>query len=123
MEVAHSNKHEITNVSTSRGGVLFHANMYLHLKVDQTMDYSSVDREARVSSLPLPTSSSALLSILGDTVPGTHGTSLYQQGQPSGTYTLHTALYNLDGGGSATIFAGNPLRGDALYTLSMTDAV
>jgi len=99
-------------------GPAFHANEYLHLNISQTPSPSSVARESRAAELPVPKTPDDLHRVLGDTelVNGTW--SIYRQGPPDSSYTLHSVLFDLDEQ-IATIYAGNPKQHRVLYTMKV----
>ncbi|KAG5563365.1 hypothetical protein RHGRI_005946 [Rhododendron griersonianum] len=80
----------------------FHANMYLHLQIQQVQDENSLSRQKRAALLPKQTKTD-FLSLLGDTDDKTY--PIYMKGPT--LYTLCTALIDLDEK-TLSIIEGNP---------------
>lgn len=87
----------------------FHANMYLHLEVDQLHDENSISRQNRAALLP-KTSKNDLISLLGDTTDQKY--PIYMQGPT--LYTLCTAVIDLDER-TLSIIEDNPRKGQFSY--------
>ncbi|KAG0463947.1 hypothetical protein HPP92_019589 [Vanilla planifolia] len=112
----------ILNVETSSGNryacreigqtPLFHANMYIHLQVNQEHSESSLRRQRRAAQLFPVGSKSEVLKILGDSEDEEH--PIYMKGPI--LYTLCTALFDLDDQ-TLCIFEGNPKREEAVCVL------
>ncbi|XP_039036437.1 uncharacterized protein LOC120173303 [Hibiscus syriacus] len=92
----------------------FHANMYLHLQVQQVHDENSISRKKRASALPQG-SKTDFLSLLGDTEDTKY--PIYMTGPT--LYTLCTALIDLDEK-TLTIIEGNPKKGKISHVFSMS---
>ncbi|KAG9447308.1 hypothetical protein H6P81_013436 [Aristolochia fimbriata] len=109
-------KRKIINVETASGKrfsifevgekPFFHANMYLHLKVNQVHDDNSISRQTRAAQLRKE-SKAEILSLLGDSV--NQNFPIYMTGPT--LYTLCTAIIDLDSK-TLTIIEGNPKKGD-----------
>jgi hypothetical protein len=93
----------LASIHSSTGGsygtlgtnVLFHANEYKFLDVEQSPSDSSDHRMARAAELPPPVCGSDILTILGDTKDADW--PIYRSATGSDTgYTLTTALFALD---------------------------
>ncbi|KAK9143911.1 hypothetical protein Syun_013311 [Stephania yunnanensis] len=82
----------------------FHANMYLHLQVQQVQDENSMSRQRTATQLKKETKTD-FLSLLGDTSPTLH--------------TLCTVLIDLDEQ-TISIIQGNPKKGKATYVFPMS---
>ncbi|XP_071702319.1 uncharacterized protein [Rutidosis leptorrhynchoides] len=91
----------------------FHANMYLHLKVDQVHDQNSVSRQNRAALLAKE-SKDDLVSLLGDTSDKKY--PIFMQGPV--LYTLCTAVIDLDER-TLTITESNPREGKVSHVLTM----
>ncbi|KAK9053009.1 hypothetical protein SSX86_029639 [Deinandra increscens subsp. villosa] len=91
----------------------FHANMYLHLEVDQAHDQNSISRQNRAALLPKK-SKQDLLSLLGDT--DDHKYPIFMQGPT--LYTLCTAVFDLDER-TLAITEANPRKGEVSYVFTM----
>ncbi|KAL7611190.1 hypothetical protein Lser_V15G09954 [Lactuca serriola] len=87
----------------------FHANMYIHLQVNQVHDQNSISRQNRAALLPKK-SKVDLLSLLGDS--GDQEYPIYMQGPT--LYTLCTAVIDLDER-TMTIIKSNPKQGVVSY--------
>ncbi|KAF9622248.1 hypothetical protein IFM89_030290 [Coptis chinensis] len=83
----------------------FHANMYLHLQVQQAQDENSMNRQRRAAQLPKK-SKANFLSLLGDTNDKQY--PIYMEGPT--LYTLCTTVIDLDRE-TISIFQGNPQNG------------
>ncbi|CAN0910396.1 hypothetical protein LINGRAHAP2_LOCUS26267 [Linum grandiflorum] len=94
----------------------FHANMYLHLQVDQVQDDNSKSRQDRAAVLE-QRSKEDFLSILGDT--GDKRYPIYMNGPT--LYTLCTAMIDLDKQ-TLSIIKGNPKQGEISHVFSMSSA-
>ncbi|XP_010272556.1 PREDICTED: uncharacterized protein LOC104608307 [Nelumbo nucifera] len=92
----------------------FHANMYLHLKVEQVHDDNSISRQRRASELSKQ-SKADFLSLLGDTQDEKH--TIYMAGPT--LYTLCTAVIDLDEQ-TLSIIQGNPKNGEISHVFSMS---
>ncbi|KAK8476721.1 hypothetical protein V6N11_072695 [Hibiscus sabdariffa] len=92
----------------------FHANMYLHLQVEQVHDESSIRRQKRAAVLPQG-SKADVLSVLGDAEDPKE--PIYSTGPHR--YTLCTTVIDLDEK-TLTIFEGNPKKGNISYVFSMS---
>lgn len=91
----------------------FHANMYLHLQVNQACDQNSISRQNRAALLP-KRSKDDLLSLLGDTADEEY--PIYMQGPT--LYTLCTAVIDLDER-TLAITEANPRKGEVSYVFTM----
>ncbi|KAJ9549685.1 hypothetical protein OSB04_022228 [Centaurea solstitialis] len=91
----------------------FHANMYLHLKVNQAHDRNSISRQNRAALLPKG-SKDDLRSLLGDA--GDEEYPIYMQGPT--LYTLCTAVIDLDER-TLTITEANPRKGETSYVFKI----
>ncbi|XP_008793986.2 acyl-coenzyme A:6-aminopenicillanic-acid-acyltransferase 40 kDa form-like [Phoenix dactylifera] len=113
----------ILNVETASGNrcsvhevgrtPFFHANMYLHLQVQQVQDENSISRHNRAAQLSAD-SKAKVLSILGDSVDKKY--PIYMTGPT--LYTLCTALIDLDEQ-TITIYEGNPEKEIVSYALPL----
>ncbi|KAG1330378.1 acyl-coenzyme A:6-aminopenicillanic-acid-acyltransferase 40 kDa form-like [Cocos nucifera] len=113
----------IVNVETASGNrcsvhevgrtPFFHANMYLHLEVQQVQDENSNSRQNRAAQLSAD-SKEKVLSILGDSVDKKY--PIYMTGPT--LYTLCTALIDLDEQ-TITIYEGNPVKKLVSYALPL----
>ncbi|KAG9149217.1 hypothetical protein Leryth_003207 [Lithospermum erythrorhizon] len=92
---------------------LFHANMYLHLQVQQANDENSLRRQKKASSLPKK-SKGDFLALLGDMNDREY--PIYMTGPV--LYTLCTAVLDMDEQ-TLSITEGNPKEHEASYVLSM----
>ncbi|XWS61679.1 hypothetical protein CRYUN_Cryun07bG0146700 [Craigia yunnanensis] len=92
----------------------FHANMYLHLQVQQVHDENSISRQKRATVLPQG-SKMDFLSLLGDTEDTKY--PIYMTGPT--LYTLCTAVIDLDEK-TLTIVEGNPKKGKVSHVFSMS---
>ncbi|KAL8201040.1 hypothetical protein R6Q57_012379 [Mikania cordata] len=91
----------------------FHANMYLHLEVDQVHDQNSISRQNRAALLP-KRSKQDLLSLLGDM--SDHKYPIFMQGPT--LYTLCTAVIDLDER-TLSITETNPSKGEVSYVFTI----
>lgn len=91
----------------------FHANMYLHLKVQQVQNESSICRQRRAALLPTE-SKDDILNLLGDCENKDY--PIYMTGPM--LHTLCTALIDLDDK-TLSIFQGNPKKREVLLVLPM----
>ncbi|XP_024994069.1 uncharacterized protein LOC112527580 [Cynara cardunculus var. scolymus] len=91
----------------------FHANMYLHLEVNQAHDQNSISRQNRAALLP-KRSKDDLLSLIGDTADEEY--PIYMQGPT--LYTLCTAMIDLDER-TLVITESNPRKGEVFYVFTM----
>lgn len=92
----------------------FHANMYLHLKIPQVPNDTSISRQSRAAAL-LPgevESIDSALNLLGDNENKEY--PVYMTGPIY--YTLCTVLIDLDDQ-TLSIIQGDPKKGQALLTL------
>nr|XP_043606381.1 uncharacterized protein LOC122578474 [Erigeron canadensis] len=92
----------------------FHANMYLHLEVDQVHDLNSISRQNRAALLP-KRSKADFLSLLGDMDDQEY--PIYMKGPT--LYTLCTAVIDLDER-TLAITEANPGKGEVSYVFKMT---
>ncbi|XVF13031.1 hypothetical protein REPUB_Repub08aG0172700 [Reevesia pubescens] len=92
----------------------FHANMYLHLQVQQVHDENSISRQKRAAVLPQG-SKTDFLSLLGDIEDRKY--PIYMTGPT--LYTLCTAVIDLDEK-TLTIIEGNPKNGIVSHVFSMS---
>uniref|UniRef100_A0A5B7BL41 Peptidase C45 hydrolase domain-containing protein n=1 Tax=Davidia involucrata TaxID=16924 RepID=A0A5B7BL41_DAVIN len=92
----------------------FHANMYLHLKVQQVDDENSMSRQKRAASLP-KRSKNDFLSLLGDMEDAKY--PIYMTGPM--LYTLCTTVIDLDEH-TLSIMEGNPKKGEVSHVFSMS---
>ncbi|KAL2544284.1 uncharacterized protein Fot_13517 [Forsythia ovata] len=111
VETASRNRYSIREVGTEP---FFHANMYLHLHVQQAHDDNSLCREERAALLPKG-SKSDFLSLLGNNKDAKY--PIYMTG-PS-LYTLCTAVIDLDEQ-TISIIEGNPKETEASFVFSMS---
>ncbi|XP_078431661.1 uncharacterized protein LOC144703361 [Wolffia australiana] len=105
-------RRRVINVETASGNrfsareigpePFFHANMYVHLHVDQVHDQSSLRRQKRAALLPAA-SARDMLSLLGDSADDEY--PIYMTGPT--LYTICTALIDLDKR-TLSIIQGNP---------------
>ncbi|XP_078174773.1 uncharacterized protein LOC144568341 isoform X1 [Carex rostrata] len=103
IETASSNRFSIHEVGKEP---FFHANMYLHLKIDQVQDENSISRQNRAATLPADSKEKAL-SLLGDAE--NEKFPIFMTGPI--LHTLCTVLIDLDKE-MVTIYKGNPKNGD-----------
>ncbi|XP_057828032.2 uncharacterized protein LOC131039339 isoform X1 [Cryptomeria japonica] len=92
----------------------FHANMYLHLKIGQANDKSSISRQKRAAELP-NSSLVESLSLLGDT--SDEKNPIFMQGPI--LCTLCTAVIDLDQK-MLSIYRGNPKLEKVVYLFPLT---
>lgn len=92
----------------------FHANMYLHLQVQQVQDENSKSRQKRAEKLPKQ-SRTDFLSLLGDMADAKY--PIYMTGPT--LYTLCTALIDLDQQ-TVSIIEGNPRNGEVTHMFSLS---
>ncbi|KAI4315495.1 hypothetical protein L6164_028295 [Bauhinia variegata] len=92
----------------------FHANMYLHLRINQVQDENSICRQKRAAVLTKE-SKEDFLSLLGDTDDKKY--PIYTTGPL--LYTLCTAVIDLDEQ-TLSIIEGNPKRGVASHVFSIS---
>ncbi|TXG50612.1 hypothetical protein EZV62_023136 [Acer yangbiense] len=111
VETASKNRVSIHNIEPTP---FFHANMYLHLKVQQVQDESSISRQKRATVLPKG-SKDDFLSLLGDTNDAKY--PVYMTGPT--LYTLCTAVIDLDEQ-TLTIIEGNPKKGQVSHVFSIS---
>ncbi|KAI4963105.1 hypothetical protein ZWY2020_019699 [Hordeum vulgare] len=86
----------------------FHANMYLHLQVEQVQDENSMSREKRAARCAMDSKEEALV-VLGDAADEKY--PIFMTGPT--LYTLCTVLVDLDDE-TMTIYRGNPKSRDAV---------
>ncbi|XP_076883214.1 uncharacterized protein LOC143531915 [Bidens hawaiensis] len=110
VETASSQRLSVREVGSTP---FFHANMYLHLKVDQVHDENSICRQNRAALLPKK-SKQDLISLLGDTCD--HKYPIFMQGPT--LYTLCTAVIDLDER-TLSITEANPRKGEVSYVFNM----
>ncbi|XP_021820530.1 uncharacterized protein LOC110762229 [Prunus avium] len=91
----------------------FHANMYLHLQVDQVQDENSKTRQSKAAVLPKRTKED-FLSLLGDTDDPKY--PIYMIGPL--LYTLCTAVIDLDEQ-TLSIVEGNPRKEEISHIFSL----
>ncbi|KAJ3701100.1 hypothetical protein LUZ61_004805 [Rhynchospora tenuis] len=103
IESASNNRFSIHEVGEDP---FFHANMYLHLKIDQVQDENSISRQKRAAMLPADSQERAL-SLLGDTNHEKY--PIFMTGPI--LHTLCTVLIDVDRA-TVTIYKGNPKNGD-----------
>uniref|UniRef100_A0A7N0SVB1 Peptidase C45 hydrolase domain-containing protein n=1 Tax=Kalanchoe fedtschenkoi TaxID=63787 RepID=A0A7N0SVB1_KALFE len=113
VELASRNRYSVVEIGASP---FFHANMYLHLQVQQVQvhDENSIRRQERAALLP-KTSKADILSLLGDENDQKY--PIYMSG--STLHTLCTAMIDLDRQ-TLSIFEGNPGKTQASLVLSMS---
>ncbi|GLT48151.1 hypothetical protein SLA2020_217920 [Shorea laevis] len=92
----------------------FHANMYLHLQVQQVQDENSTSRQKRAAVLP-QSSKTDFLSLLGDAEDKKY--PIYMTGPT--LYTLCTAVIDLDER-TLEIIEGNPKKGKVSCVFSLS---
>ncbi|KAE9614094.1 hypothetical protein Lal_00016511 [Lupinus albus] len=95
----------------------FHANMYLHLHINQVQDENSIHRQKRASFLA-KTSKEDFLSLLGDFDDKKY--PIYMTGPL--LHTLCTAVIDLDEQ-TLSIIAGNPRKRDVTHIFSISPKV
>ncbi|XP_058200981.1 uncharacterized protein LOC131315803 [Rhododendron vialii] len=95
----------------------FHANMYLHLQIQQVQDENSLSRQKRAALLPKETKTD-FLSLLGDTDDETY--PIYMKGPT--LYTLCTALIDLDEK-TLSIIEGNPKERQVTHIFLMSSRI
>ncbi|KAG8382174.1 hypothetical protein BUALT_Bualt05G0049300 [Buddleja alternifolia] len=110
VETASRNRYSVYEVGETP---FFHANMYLHLKVQQA-DENSLSRQRRAATLPMETKSDFLL-ILGDENDAKY--PIYMTGPL--LYTLCTAVINLDEK-TFSVIEGNPKGEKTSFVFSMS---
>ncbi|KAK9276361.1 hypothetical protein L1049_005893 [Liquidambar formosana] len=103
-------------VSSQEVGAMpfFHANMYLHLQVQQVQDENSISRQKRAAWLPKQ-SKKDILSLLGDKNDSKY--PIYMTGPT--LYTLCTAVIDLDEQ-TLSIIEGNPKKSEVSFVFSMS---
>ncbi|XP_022881302.1 uncharacterized protein LOC111398572 isoform X1 [Olea europaea var. sylvestris] len=111
IETASRNRYSIREVGTEP---FFHANMYLHLHVQQAHDDNSLCRGERAALLP-KRSKSDFLSLLGNNKDAKY--PIYMTGPL--LYTLCTAVIDLDEQ-TFSIMEGNPKETEASFVFSMS---
>ncbi|KAI9173606.1 hypothetical protein LWI28_003736 [Acer negundo] len=111
VETASKNRVSIHNIESTP---FFHANMYLHLNIQQVQDESSISRQKRATVLPKG-SKDDFLSLLGDTNDAKY--PVYMTGPT--LYTLCTAVIELDVQ-TLTIIEGNPKKGQVSHVFSIS---
>ncbi|KAK1320895.1 hypothetical protein QJS10_CPA03g00239 [Acorus calamus] len=110
VETASRNRISVREVGSTP---FFHANMYMHLQVEQVQDENSICRHKRAAQLSAH-SEAEILSILGDT--DNEKYPIYMSGPT--LYTLCTALIDLDKQ-TLSIIEGNPKNGEVSHLLQM----
>ncbi|KAJ4818396.1 Acyl-coenzyme A:6-aminopenicillanic-acid-acyltransferase form [Rhynchospora pubera] len=110
IETASNNRLSIHEVGEDP---FFHANMYLHLKIDQIQDENSSSRQKRAAMLPADSQERAL-SLLGDT--NYEKYPIFMTGPI--LHTLCTVLIDVDRA-IVTIYKGNPKNGDVSNEIHM----
>ncbi|PSS11347.1 Acyl-coenzyme A:6-aminopenicillanic-acid-acyltransferase [Actinidia chinensis var. chinensis] len=93
----------------------FHANMYLHLQVQQVHDENSLSRQKRAALLPKE-SKTDFLSLLGDTDNAKY--PIYMAGPI--LYTLCTTVVDLDEQ-TLSIIEGNPKEGQVTHVFLISE--
>ncbi|XP_062147133.1 uncharacterized protein LOC133854883 isoform X2 [Alnus glutinosa] len=111
VETASRNRISIREVGETP---FFHANMYLHLPVQQVQDENSISRQKRAALLPKG-SRNEFLSLLGDIDDTKY--PIYMTGPT--LYTLCTAVIDLDEQ-TLSIIEGNPKEGEASHVFTMS---
>ncbi|CAM8949173.1 unnamed protein product [Rhodiola kirilowii] len=111
VELASRNRFSVIEIGASP---FFHANMYLHLKVQQVQDENSICRQERAALLQ-KTSKAEILSLLGDVTDPKY--PIYMSGPL--LHTLCTAVVNLDEK-TLSIIVGNPSKTQASLVFSMS---
>ncbi|MBA0786012.1 hypothetical protein Gotri_025826 [Gossypium trilobum] len=111
VETASKSRVSVHEVGTTP---FFHANMYLHLQVQQVHDENSISRQKRAAVLPQG-SKTDFLSLLGDTEDTKY--PIYMTGPT--LYTLCTTVIDLDER-TLTIIEGNPKYGKVSHVFSMS---
>ncbi|XP_016189434.1 uncharacterized protein LOC107630730 isoform X1 [Arachis ipaensis] len=91
----------------------FHANMYLHLQINQVHDENSISRQKRAAALP-KNSKEDFLSLLGDADDRKY--PIYMTGPL--LHTLCTAVIDLDEQ-TLSIIEGNPKKRDVSHVFSI----
>ncbi|KAI4302922.1 hypothetical protein MLD38_038613 [Melastoma candidum] len=91
----------------------FHANMYLHLQVNQARDENSIRRLKRADALAKE-SKDDFLSLLGDSEDAEF--PIYMTGPT--LYTLCTVTIDLDAR-TMSVLRGNPCKGEACHVFSL----
>ncbi|XP_024032765.1 uncharacterized protein LOC21410717, partial [Morus notabilis] len=114
----------IVNVETASGNRVsvyevgatpyFHANMYLHLQVNQVQDENSISRQRKAVVLP-KTTKEEFLAILGDSEDSKY--PIYMSGPT--LYTLCTAVIDVDEQ-TLSIIQGNPQKGKVSHVFNMS---
>lgn len=92
----------------------FHANMYLHLQINQVQDENSISRQQRAAVLAKK-SKEDFLSLLGDTEDRKY--PIYMTGPL--LHTLCTAVIDLDEQ-TLSILSGNPRKGNVSHVFSIS---
>ncbi|ERN09096.1 uncharacterized protein LOC18437235 isoform X2 [Amborella trichopoda] len=92
----------------------FHANMYLHLQVEQVHDDNSLHRQKRAGEIPKQ-SKEEILSVLGDSSDDKY--PIYMEGPL--LHTLCTVLIDLDKK-TMSIYQGNPKDKKVSYCFSLS---
>ncbi|KAK9103795.1 hypothetical protein Sjap_021049 [Stephania japonica] len=92
----------------------FHANMYIHLQVQQAQDENSMSRQRKATQLKKETKTD-FLSLLGDTSDKKY--PIYMSGPT--LHTLCTVLIDLDEQ-TISIIQGNPKKGKATHVFPMS---
>ncbi|KAL3619216.1 hypothetical protein CASFOL_036786 [Castilleja foliolosa] len=111
VETASRNRYSVYEVGAEP---FFHANMYLHLKVQQDHDENSLSRQRRASMLP-KRSKSDFLSLIGDKNDKKY--PIYMTGPL--LYTLCTAVIDLDEK-TLTIIEGEPEKQEPSFVFSLS---
>ncbi|KAJ6849082.1 uncharacterized protein M6B38_271390 [Iris pallida] len=111
VETASRNRCSVRNIGVTP---FFHANMYLHLQVQQVPNESSIGRQRRAALLSVESREEAL-RLLGDCEDEQN--PIYMTGPT--LYTLCTALVDLDEQ-TLTIFQANPRGREVLLVLPMS---
>ncbi|KAK6116976.1 hypothetical protein DH2020_049220 [Rehmannia glutinosa] len=111
VETASRNRYSVYEVGAEP---FFHANMYLHLKVQQEQDENSLSRQKRAAMLPKG-SRSDFISLLGDKNDTKY--PIYMTGPL--LYTLCTVVIDLDEK-TLSIIEGDPKTREASFVFSMS---
>ncbi|XP_073000364.1 uncharacterized protein [Typha latifolia] len=110
IETASRNRYSVHEAGATP---FFHANMYLHLQVQQMQDKNSFSRHKRAATLSACSKEKAL-QVLGDSADEEY--PIFMTGPT--LYTLCTVLIDLDEE-TMTIFRGNPKNGNISLVLPM----
>ncbi|KAH7840549.1 hypothetical protein Vadar_018478 [Vaccinium darrowii] len=114
VETASRNRFSVWEVQETP---FFHANMYLHLQIQEVQDENSLSRQKRAALLPKQTKAD-FLSLLGDTDDENY--PIYMKGPT--LYTLCTALLDLDDQ-TLSIIEGNPKEQQVTHVFAMSPRI